>query len=103
MIHFLIRWALGKPIEQIIRPYYRKLLMSISALEGRLVALNNQLSKVAGEINGKLDELRDQLIEAGQVPEGVIDLLDQIQATVDGLDAIVPDAEPADPMDPEEG
>lgn len=57
-----------------------------------LDALNVQLLKVADEINGKLAELQEALDAQGEVPENVQDLLNSIQATVDSLDSIVPDA-----------
>lgn len=58
-----------------------------------LDALNVQLLKVADEINGKLAELQEALDAQGEVPENVQVLLNSIQATVDSLDSIVPDAD----------
>lgn len=67
-----------------------------------LSALNAQLSKVAAEINGKLDELADALYEADNLPVEVNALIGEIQAKVDTLDGIVPDTvEPEPEPEPE--
>ena len=90
----IVQALLGKPLELILRPYFEVLLMSISTLHLRLMELQAQLDKVHDEIITKIEELRLALENAEQVPPEVNEILDAIQARVDSLDAIVPDAEP---------
>ena len=53
----------------LFRPILEEIKMEHAELIAILSALNAQLSKVAAEINGKLDELADALDEADNLPE----------------------------------
>lgn len=86
-------------IKALFGKYFERILMSIAGLNTRLTELSEQLSKVSAEIYGQLEDLREALEEAGQLPVEVDALLTQIEMSVDALDAIVPD--PEVPVDPE--
>lgn len=102
--HVFIRWALGGPIESVLRPYFRKITMTLETLEARLQGISDQLGKASGEIVGEIAQLREQLDNAGQLPDGARALLESIEAKAQALDDIVPDAAPpAEPEDPGAG
>lgn len=86
----------------IFAPVIKEIQMAFAQIQEVLEALNTQLTKVATEITTKLDELYDAIEEAGEVPPAVEAALVNLQATVDALDAIVPDAveEPEVPEEP---
>lgn len=85
--------------ETILRPYFERNYMSMTELNARLAGINAHLSKVANEINTKLDELRAAIDAADDIPAEVTASLDELQSKVDSLDSIVPD--PAPEPDPE--
>ena len=92
---------IGRWLVSLFHPYFERILMSMTELNARLAGINTQLTKVAGEINTKLDELRDAIDAADDIPADVIATLDELQGKVDSLDSIVPDAEPEPEPTPE--
>lgn len=95
------RVVFGHFFETILRPYFERNFMSMTELNARLTGINNQLAKVAEEINAKLDELRDAIDAADDIPAEVTASLDALQSKVDSLDSIVPDAAPEPDPEPE--
>lgn len=78
-----------------------ELMAKLSDLQNELEAVNAQLSKAIGEINGKIDELADALDNV-DLPEEAETALAELKAKAQALDDIVPDAEPEEPEEPEE-
>ena len=63
-------------------------------LAASIEAISAQVTKVSGEINGKIAALEAALTQSGAVPLTANQqaALDSLTATVNALDAIVPDA-----------
>lgn len=59
--------------------------------------LRTQLTKVVGEINGRIDTLTTAVSNAGNLTPEVQTAMTSVQEVVDILDKIVPDA-PTDPI-----
>jgi len=76
-----------------------KIIMENAELYALIQALPAQMEKVKTEITGKIEDL--ELAISGGVPSEVVAALDTVKASLDALDAIVPDAvEPAPVEDP---
>ena len=76
--------------------------MDMSQLEAKLLELKASTDKVFGEVSAKLAELgttvatlQEALSQAGQTTPAVDDLLGQMTAQLNALDALIPDAPPA--------
>lgn len=94
LYHRIVFWVLAAPMRRIIRPYYRGIVMS---LETQLAAVVATLRKATGEIVGKIAELQATIDAGCTVDPAVQAQLDELAALANGLDALVPDAEPAEP------
>ena len=64
--------------------------MKVSELSVAIAALSTQLTKVQGEILGKLTDLENALTDV-DLPVEAIDALDVLRTNVQSLDDIVPD------------
>ena len=72
---------------------HEDILMKVSELSVAIAALSTQLSKVQGEILGKLTDLENALTDV-DLPEEAIDALTVLRTNVQSLDDIVPDVTP---------
>lgn len=73
----------------------------MSELRDALAGLPDQLAKVRTEIAGQLEQLRQQLADAGHLSAEDAALIDQIKGGVQTLDDIVPDPAPETPAEGE--
>ena len=69
---------------------HEDILMKVSELSVAIAALSTQLTKVQGEILGKLTDLENALTDV-DLPVEAIDALDVLRTNVQSLDDIVPD------------
>ena len=71
--------------------------MKVSELSVAIAALSTQLTKVQGEILGKIAALEAALVDV-ELPEDAVTALDGLRVGVQSLDDVVPDvvAEPTE-------
>lgn len=100
LIDRILLRAVGKPVGIIVRPYFRRIFMTLETLEARLQGIADNLAEASVEIVDEIAKLREQLDNAGQLTDGARELLDRIETKAQALADIVPDA--AEPEEPEE-
>lgn len=76
---------------------HEELLMKVSEISTAITALSEQLTKVQGEIIGKIEALETALTDV-DLPEDAVDALNALRGNVQAMDDIVPDVvvEPAE-------
>jgi len=74
-------------------PHTKEILMKLSELSSAVVAVSAQLTKVRGEILGKITALEDALADV-DLPEDAMNALLALRGETQSLDDIVPDSIP---------
>ena len=67
-----------------------EIIMKVSELTAAVVGLSDQLTKVQGEILGKIAELEAALVDV-ELPSDAVDALEGLRVGAQALDDIVPD------------
>lgn len=75
---------------------HQQIMSSLNQLNERLVALEGQITKAAGEITTEIANLREQLGNV-QIPADAVATLERLSTAAQSLDDIVPDAPAPDP------
>jgi len=78
-------------------PGAKEILMKISELPTAIAAVSAQLTKIRGEIIGKIEALETALTDV-DLPEDAIDALNALRGDVQAIDDIVPDVQVVEPV-----
>lgn len=102
MFHFLATWLKPKEATEFaqLNTKLTHIMSQLDQLESRLTALSATLSKATGEITNELSALREALVSI-ELPPAAVAALENLEAQAAALDAIIPDAPPAEDAAPE--
>lgn len=87
---------LVEPFVAAITPYLERIMSAQTDAADKLKGLKTQLTKVSEELTAKIQALTDAANNnSGSIDPALQTAIDDLQPIVDALDAIVPDAPPA--------
>lgn len=73
----------------------KELIMKTSEIKAFVEGIQSQVEKAKVEITNKIAALEEAINNGGEVPQEVVDALDALKTSVQGVDDIVPDETPA--------